>query len=693
VDLGGNRVPKILAVTKDNRTYKLFFKQISDFFNGKVTILSSEQCHVYENVDIILLSNKELQDDLYPEEKVLIARRTINIARLKELISLPAGTECLVVNNLASTASETIEILENLGFELKFYPYYPGIKTYQKVEVAIIPEALEMVPKGIKRMINIGLRPLDFSTLIELSLKLNINIDRANIQSARYIQEIIKLSRNLSHSFKEVAHLNHQLDAILNTVHDGILATDAEKNIIKINRSAKSMLGMHHSENEIIGKKVSEILPKLRLDSYIHDDLSQKNHVISFNERKLIINNSSIVVEEKNIGDVTAFQDVTRIQTLEQEIRKKIQKMGFSSKYSISDIIGKSQRMKDILHIINKLAKTDRTVLILGENGTGKELFAHSIHQLSSRHNGPFIPVNFAGLPESLAESELFGYEEGTFTGAVKGGKQGLFELAHNGTIFMDEIGDAPKNLQTLLLRVLQEKQVMRVGGRSIIPVNVRVIAATNKDLKKMVEEGSFREDLYYRLFVLPLRVPTLRDRKEDIPELITHFFEEYCPIIPSISNDVMNELVSYDWPGNVRELASVVQYMITVMENNIITFLDLPEQFQRTGPSVKIDDTLLQLTKEGDLVDFHTILSSLLEAMQERKSIGRGKIVSYAKENGVLLTDQQVRRRMETLRDMGFIQSGTKGQGSKLTQMGMNTMNEMERIISENEKVMKRLS
>jgi PAS domain S-box-containing protein len=686
-------LPKILAVTKDNRTFNLFFNQILDFFNGKVTILSSEQCLDYEDVDIILLSNKELEEHQYPEEKVLIARRTINIARLEELLSLPAGTECLVVNNLASTASETIEILENLGFELKFYPYYPGIKTYQKVEVAIIPEALEMVPKGIKRMINIGLRPLDFSTLIELSLKLNINIDRANIQSARYIQEIIKLSRNLSHSFKEVAHLNHQLDAILNTVHDGILATDAEKKIIKINRSAKSMLGMHHSENEIIGKKVSEILPKLKLDSYINDDLSQKNHVISFNERKLIINNSSIVVGQKNSGDVTAFQDVTRIQALEQEIRKKIQKKGFSSRYSISDIIGKSQRMKDILHIINKLAKTERTVLILGENGTGKELFAHSIHQLSSRHNGPFIPVNFAGLPESLAESELFGYEEGTFTGGVKGGKQGLFELAHNGTIFLDEIGDAPKNLQTLLLRVLQEKQVMRVGGRSIIPVNVRVIAATNKDLKKMVEEGSFREDLYYRLFVLPLRIPPLRDRKEDIPELITHFFEEFCPTIPSISDEVLNELVNYNWPGNVRELASVVQYMITVMENNVITFLDLPEQFHRTGPTVIKDDTLLQLTKEGDLVDFHTILCSLLEAMQERKSIGRGKIVSYAKEKGVLLTDQQVRRRMETLRDLGFIQSGTKGQGSKLTQMGMNIIKQMERIINENEKVMKRLS
>ncbi|MEH7483822.1 sigma 54-interacting transcriptional regulator, partial [Neobacillus drentensis] len=414
------------------------------------------------------------------------------------------------------------------------------------------------------------------------------------------------------------------------------------------------------------------------------------NHVISFNDRKLIINNSSIVVKQKNIGEVTAFQDVTRIQALEQDIRKKIQKKGFSSKYSINDIIGQSPRIRDILHVMNKIAKTDRTVLILGENGTGKELFAHSVHQLSTRNNGPFIPVNFAGLPESLAESELFGYEEGTFTGAVRGGKQGLFELAHNGTIFLDEIGDASKNLQTLLLRVLQEKQVMRVGGRSIIPVNVRVIAATNKDLKKLVEEGCFREDLYYRLFVLPLRVPSLRERKEDIPELLTHFIKEFCQTKPIISEEVMDGLVNYDWPGNVRELGSVVQYMITVMENNIVTLHDLPEQFNRVEqPVVEVDQHILKLSKEGDLVDFHTILSCLLEAKQDRKSMGRGKIVSYAIEKGVLLSDQQVRRRMETLRNLGFIQSGTKGQGSRISQMGMNTLNVIQRMIKENEKVL----
>ncbi|PLR77027.1 transcriptional regulator [Bacillus sp. V3-13] len=682
-------MPEILAVTKDSRTYRVFHDQISDFFQGKVTILSGEECKNYDDVDLILLSNKEFLQPKYPSEKVLIARRTVNIAKLEQLISLPEGQECLVVNNLAETAAETIELLENFGFKFKFFPYYPGMKNYQKVDTAIIPEAVEMVPKGIKNIINIGLRPLDFSTLIEMSLKLNINIDRANIQSARYIQEIISLSRQLAHSFNEVSSLNHQLDAILNTVHDGILATDAEKNIIKINKSAKRILGIQIPEHEILGKNLSKILPKLTVDSCTDEYLSTKNHVISFNERKLIINKSLIEVKQNHMGEVTAFQDVTRIQQLEQEIRKKIQKKGFSSKYSIDDIIGKSPRIKEILQVMNKIAKTDKTVLILGENGTGKELFAHSVHQLSSRHNGPFIPVNFAGLPESLAESELFGYEEGTFTGAVKGGKQGLFELAHNGTIFLDEIGDASKNLQTLLLRILQEKQVMRVGGRSIIPVSVRVIAATNKDLKKLVEQGSFREDLYYRLFVLPLRIPSLRDRREDIPELLTHFIKEFCSTVPVISNEVMEKLLDYDWPGNVRELASVVQYMTTVMENNLVTIHDLPEQFYRDDQPADSDELLSQLANEGDLLDYHTVLSCLLEAKTERRSIGRGKIVSYSMEKGLHLSDQQVRRRMETLRDLGLIQSGTKGQGSRISPLGMTALHVIQQKIKQNEKLL----
>ncbi|KIL48492.1 histidine kinase [Jeotgalibacillus soli] len=681
-------MPRILVLTKDDRTFKLFNDQITAFFQGEVTTLSSKEHENDEEADLILLSNKELLLDTYPSDKVLIARRTINVARLEKLISLPQGSECLVINNLADTASETIELLENFGFKFKFFPYFPGLKKYPKIDIAIVPEAIEMVPKDIKNIINIGLRPLDFSTLIEIALILNINIDRANIQSARYIQEIISLSRQLSYSFNQVSHLNQQLDAILNTVHDGILATDAGKNIIKINNSAKKILGINSSEKEILGRNIADILPKLSINSAsTKDQVSGENHVISLNDRKIIINKSSFEVEQKNIGEVTAFQDVTRIQQLEREIRKKIQSKGFSPKYSVGDIIGQSPKIRDIQLVMHKIAKTDRTVLILGENGTGKELFAHSVHQLSLRKNGPFIPVNFAGLPDSLAESELFGYEEGTFTGAVRGGKQGLFELAHNGTIFLDEIGDAPKSLQTLLLRVLQEKQVMRVGGRSIIPVDVRVIAATNKDLKKQVEEGSFREDLYYRLFVLPLRIPSLKERREDIPDLINHFIRNFSSAIPVITSEVMDTLIYYDWPGNVRELVSVVQYMTTVMENNIVTMEDLPEQFRyEEKPPPESDELVVRLVKEWDLVDFYTILTCLLEAKNERKSIGRGKIVSYCSDKGILLSDQQVRHRMEILRDLGLIYSGTKGQGSRISQLGLSTYPIIEKTMRQNE-------
>ncbi|MCQ6268351.1 sigma 54-interacting transcriptional regulator [Fictibacillus sp. WQ 8-8] len=675
-------MPKLVVLSKDLRTFQVFQKQINDFFQGEILILSQDECMDYNEADLILLSSSQLQHEQYPLNKTLIARRAINISKLEELVSLPARTKCLVVNNLPETAAETIELLENLGLNLQLYPYFPGMdKRYKGIEIAIIPAGIELAPKGIKKIIDIGIRPLDFSTLVELSIKLNINIDKANIHSARYIQEIIALSRRLSESYHEVSKLNHQLDAILNTVHDGILATDKENRIIKYNNSAKRILGVSFREEEVIGKKITEIFPKLHLENGLEEESYTDHQLISFNEKKLVVNKSSINIGHNKFGDVTAFQDVTRIQALEQDIRKIIQKKGFSSKYTTEDIIGKSVKIKEIIRIMHKIAKTERTVLILGENGTGKELFAHSIHNMSGRKNGPFIPVNFAGLPESLAESELFGYEEGTFTGAVKGGKQGLFELAHNGTIFLDEIGDASKNLQTLLLRILQEKQVMRVGGRSILPVNVRVIAATNKDLKKLVRDGQFREDLYYRLFVLPLRIPSLKERKEDIPELLNYFIKEYSPTCPEISEEVMDVLINYEWPGNVRELVSAVQYMTTVMDSNVVTIDNLPEQFKAHDErNNEPNDIFEKLKYEGDLRDFHLILSCLFEAKEQRKSIGRGTVVSYSQDRGCLLSEQQVRRRMEVLRDLGLICSGNKGQGSKILDSGIQILNVLEK-------------
>lgn len=244
--------------------------------------------------------------------------------------------------------------------------------------------------------------------------------------------------------------------------------------------------------------------------------------------------------------------------------------------------VGKSPKMQEALRIGRKVAKSDSTVFLRGESGTGKEIMAKMIHNLSDRHDKLMISINCAAIPENLVESELFGYEEGAFTGAKKHGSIGKFELADKSTIFLDEIGDMPLHVQTKLLRVLQEKQVERIGGRKPIPIDIRVICATNKNIEQMVAEGTFREDLYYRLNIIPIELPPLRMRKEDLPPLIDYYIAYYNQKlgknITGISPQALQTLMSYDWPGNVRELKNIVEYLANIVEDSVVELSDLPD-------------------------------------------------------------------------------------------------------------------
>jgi transcriptional regulator with PAS, ATPase and Fis domain len=674
------RIPKVLLVVKDYRTRSLFHSQISDYFRDSVEILTEEPPDI-QCADLILLSSSQLVRDEFPPEKLLTARRSIDVRRLEELIALPNDANCLVVNNMKSTARETALLLKNLGFGFDMLPYYPGCpeEIPRNLDAVIIPGAIELFPSDTIRIINIGIRPLDLSTLIEMAMKLDLPVDGSNFYAARYIHEIVQLTRKLANTVIHLESLNRQLDTILNTVHDGIVASNAEGYITRMNQSALEMIGIKQQSLPWIGSHVSRLFP--------HEDTTgifssrRENVLLRVAGKHFVVNNTPVQLDASEIQYVTALQDVTRIQQLEQHLRSELQTKGLTSKYRTEHIIGQSPAIRQIIEVTRKISKSENTVIIHGESGTGKELVAHSIHHLSSRRDGPFVPVNFAGLPQSLAESELFGYEEGTFTGARKGGKPGLFELAHNGTIFLDEIGDAPLPLQSLLLRVLQEKHIMRVGGRKVIPVNVRVIAATNRDLRQLVSDGAFREDLYYRLNILPIRVPSLRARREDIPYLVEHFIKEYSPHPVQVSTEVMQRLVSYPWPGNVRELVGVIQYMLTVMDEPVLSLRELPEQLQAPSagpPAINVANRFSSLEHHGNLLDFYLILLCLVECEEQGIRVGRGRMARYCESHGLKTSEQQIRKRMEVLSQLNCIVSGIRGQGSLITSRGREALQQL---------------
>lgn len=349
----------------------------------------------------------------------------------------------------------------------------------------------------------------------------------------------------------------------------GIIATDENGKIILYNPTAEKILGSN--ANQVIGKSLKSAFPEFNMDDVFRTGMPQIQSVEHVNGTELLINRVPVEIRGKVRGAVATFQRVSDIHKTEQKIRLLNKIKGFTAKYEFSDIVGTSKAILEVMEKAKIYAKTNSNILVYGETGVGKEILVQSIHNYSFRQNGPFVAINCAALPENLLESELFGYEEGAFTGSRKGGKVGLFEMAHKGTIFLDEIGEISLGLQARLLRVLQEKEVIRIGGDSVIPVDIRIIAATNKNLDEQIPY-KFRDDLYYRLNVLQLTLPSLRERKEDLPLLFQHFLKSYINIsyqgdeIIQYLNDI---LILYSWPGNIRELQNVAERFAVLFNNS----------------------------------------------------------------------------------------------------------------------------
>ena len=387
---------------------------------------------------------------------------------------------------------------------------------------------------------------------------------------------------------KEESLISLNSDTILDSIDDGIVAIGLNHNILYINRTARELLGVDNGECLLPSKMCKDIISHTGcsfcclIDTSIKTGKPLYNYEVTFEKegRKFFFSvNTALLkdINDKVIGGIEIFRDISLLQELKDELK---------SKHSFNNIIGKNYRIYEVFELLRQLAPTKSTALIEGETGTGKELIANAIHHNSPRSRGPFIKVNCAALSDGLLESELFGHVKGAFTGALTD-KAGRFELAHGGTLFLDEVGDISQHTQVKLLRVLQKGEFERVGGTKTIKVDVRIITAYNKDLKEAVVRGEFREDLYYRLRVVPIHLPPLRERKDDIPLLVKHFIKQFNSEmdmnVTSISPAAMKLLMEHRYPGNVRELEHIIEHAFVRCSGKTLHPEHFPTDFQNS--------------------------------------------------------------------------------------------------------------
>ena len=428
---------------------------------------------------------------------------------------------------------------------------------------------------------------------------------------------------------------------ILKMTSDGFIITDTEGNVREINKQYADFFGK--SRSEIIGKSILNIIPNSKMIDIVKHKFSEEDAVHKYIDgeakgNSVIVSRSYVEDEDGNVVAGVA-QVKFKVQTL--AVAKKLMneyeeleyyREEFRNQNRVDNIIGSDTKFREIVKECLKVAKTDIPVLLTGETGTGKEVMAKALHTNSLRYDKPFVSINCAAIPFELLESELFGYMDGAFTGAKRGGKKGKFQLANGGTIFLDEIGDMPSSMQAKLLRVLQEKEIEPLGSEKSIPLDVRVVAATRQDLEAKMKDGSFREDLYYRLSVFNIHIPPLRERGGDSLELAEFFLDELnhkYKTYKTFSKAVKAYFLKYQWPGNVREVNNVVQSAYAISTENIIDINDIPARMlQQEKPAINLDKNKKSL---GQMVDDYE-KEVILELLKKHK----GNCLEAAKEAGI---------------------------------------------------------
>ena len=675
---------KISVITLIPRSGRFYARQVRDLFGDRVQVAAySTKDQSVEKIapsDLYLLSTdafKEAEEvrRYIPEgSQVVEIQLTYPLEVIRRLKEIPKEREVLFVNATQQMAREAITQLEQRGVnQLRFIPYGPDSPIPAGVKVAVTPDEPDLVPPGIEEVINIGHRPCAPSTMIETAVRLGFEEILEENPFRNYVKSMATENYSFDKMFFRSRTMESRFDILLEILDEGLVGVNEKGEVFACNRMARDITGA--KSPDVVGRNAKEEFPYIPFEKAIREVTPCAPRLIRIGSANINLAVTPVLHQGKCIGAFATLQRFNELEKRQNELRSQLLHKGYRPKYTFEDVTGKSPALERTKTILRKMAATELPVLLIGETGTGKELLAHAVHQASGRSQSPFVAINVAAMPENLLESELFGYEEGAFTGAKKGGRPGLFEFAHTGTLFLDEVEGMSQAMQVKLLRVLQEREIMRVGGNQIINVDVRIVAATNENLEELVEKGNFRRDLYYRLNALPVLIPPLRERGEDIFLLLDQFRTRANGEF-SLSAEVRELFLKYSWPGNVRELQNVTEYL-SFMGQKLIRVEDLPPTFlnslkreperkESTLPSWKAERPKPQRSPE-----FWFVLEQLYEAAVRGEMIGRETMWRAARKRQLPLSQKEIRDILEQMSEEGLVKITRGRGGSRITVIG----------------------
>lgn len=637
----------IVIITHSTRTGDIYARQVLALFAESVGVTQyalEEDLPLHIDADVVLLSAHFIytlvESRLHSCRHIIIADITLRKSAVEKLRSLPEGTKSMLVNTTMEMAIETINLIHNSGINhIELMPVYPGLLPIPSVNLAITPGEAALVPVQVTNIIDLQDRVLSMRTITNLAAKLNLTA---------------LLQRE---PFKEY--------------FDSLMQGD-----LGIGR----LLGK--TAFAAAGQPLETVLPELSDLDIIGITEPIREKVVTVRDQLMDVSVYPLTGTSAAGEYILMIKTMKDVELTQYKVRRQLIFKGHVAKHDFSHIITKDPGMMRLKEMADRMAQSPSSVVIYGQSGTGKELFAQSIHNASPRKDYPFIAINCASIPENLLESELFGYSEGAFTGARKGGKAGYFELAHKGTLFLDEIGEMDLGLQARILRALQEKEVSRVGADHVISIDVRIISASNKRLLDLVRQKRFREDLYYRLNVLSIEIPPLRERREDIPLLIDVLQDRQQTYV-TLSSDALEFVSGYPWHGNVRELGNFVE-RISYLSKDVITLPDAKAQLdEQPEDTVSPQGNPLLahfFVQERERMKWHAaILSLLYYNKQAGIKQGRDGISHSLAAKGLLLSGQEVRTYLKTLQSYGLVLIHAGRSGTELTALGEMAKNNMD--------------